>query len=152
MYLTHHYLIDVVGGACLATAFFYLFMPDELRAPGGGARSTRSKYEQYDLEARRPVLGADEFASDTAESADLSDEGELDHPILYRSPNPNHGMQGSGEPTRQHVVQATKKPGGGYGRMHRHTASIASLIRADERSEGWSPIGNSGFVFPPVTR
>lgn len=152
MYLTHHYLIDVVGGACLATAFFYLFMPDELRAPGGGARSTRSKYEQYDLEARRPVLGADEFASDTAESADLSDEGELDHPILYRSPNPNHGMQGSGEPTRQHVVQTTKKPGGGYGRMHRHTASIASLIRADERSEGWSPIGNSGFVFPPVTR
>ncbi|EDR02215.1 uncharacterized protein LACBIDRAFT_159277, partial [Laccaria bicolor S238N-H82] len=28
MYLSHHYLIDVVGGACLATAFFYLFLPD----------------------------------------------------------------------------------------------------------------------------
>ncbi|KJA17350.1 hypothetical protein HYPSUDRAFT_120911, partial [Hypholoma sublateritium FD-334 SS-4] len=28
MYLTHHYLIDVVGGACLATAFFYFFLPD----------------------------------------------------------------------------------------------------------------------------
>lgn len=150
MYLTHHYLIDVVGGACLATAFFYLFMPDELRTPSGAHRA-RSKYEQYDLEARRPVLGADEFASDTAESVDLSDEGEPDH-ILYRSPNPNHaGVQGQGEPIRQHAAQGTKKPGGS-GRMHRHTASIASLIRADERSEGWSPIGNKGFVFPPVGR
>ncbi|KAG8215775.1 hypothetical protein J3R82DRAFT_7678 [Butyriboletus roseoflavus] len=55
MYLTHHYLIDVVGGACLATVFFYLFMPDELRAHGGHA--ARSKYEQYDLEARRPGIG-----------------------------------------------------------------------------------------------
>ena len=150
MYLTHHYLIDVVGGACLATAFFYLFMPDELRALGGGAHGSRSKYEQYDLEARRPI-GVDEFASDTAESA--SDEGEPDHPILYRSPNPNHaGGQSHGEPIRQHVVQATKKSGGGSGRMHRHTASIASLIRADERTEGWSPIGNKGFAFPPVSR
>jgi hypothetical protein len=33
MYLTHHYLIDVVGGACLATAFFYLFLPDDLKGP-----------------------------------------------------------------------------------------------------------------------
>ncbi|KAF8434849.1 hypothetical protein L210DRAFT_950829, partial [Boletus edulis BED1] len=60
--------------------------------------------------------------------------------------------QDHGEPIRQHTVQATKKPGVGSGRMHRHTASIASLIRADERSEGWSPIGNKGFVFPPVSR
>ncbi|KAG6373540.1 PAP2-domain-containing protein [Boletus reticuloceps] len=153
MYLTHHYLIDVVGGACLATAFFYLFMPNELRAPGGSAHGGRSKYALYDLEARRPIVGADEFASDTAESADLSDEGELDHPILYRSPNPTHvGVQDHGGPVRQHTVQVTKKPGVGSGRMHRHTASIASLIRADERSEGWSPIGNKGFVFPPVSR
>ena len=150
MYLTHHYLIDVVGGACLATAFFYLFMPDELCAPGG--HGGRSKYEQYDLEARRPV-GVDEFTSDTAESADLSDEGDQDHPILYRSPNLNHaGGQGQGEPVKLHAAPATKKSGGGSGRMHRHTASIASLIRADERTEGWSPIGNKGFVFPPVSR
>ena len=135
MYLTHHYLIDVVGGACLATAFFYLFMPDELRPAG----RVRSKYEQYDLEARRPV--ADEFASDTAESMDLSDEGEGEHPIVYRSPNLDHG-----EPVK--AVPATKKGG----RMHRHTASIASLIRADERTEGWSPVGNKVFVFPPVGR
>lgn len=149
MYLTHHYLIDVVGGACLATAFFYLFMPDELRTPGHGGRS---KYEQYDLEARRPVPGLDEFASDTAESVDLSDEGDQDHPILYRSPNLNHADAHEGEPVKLHAASATKKPGGGPGRMHRHTASIASLIRADERTEGWSPIRNKGFVFPPVSR
>ncbi|TFY73665.1 hypothetical protein EWM64_g10347, partial [Hericium alpestre] len=29
MYLTHHYLIDVVGGSCLAIGFFYGFLPDE---------------------------------------------------------------------------------------------------------------------------
>ncbi|KAG9312561.1 PAP2-domain-containing protein [Chiua virens] len=143
MYLTHHYLIDVVGGACLATAFFYLFMPDELRGKGG--HGGRSKYEQYDLEARR-LVGMDEFASDTAESMDLSDEAEQDQLILYRSPNPDRTSQGK-EPVRQHVVP--KKSGG---KMHRHTASIASLIRADERSEGWSPIGNKGFVFPPLSR
>ena len=31
MYLTHHYLIDVVCGACLATGCFYFFMPEELK-------------------------------------------------------------------------------------------------------------------------
>ncbi|KAG9057931.1 Aureobasidin resistance protein Aur1 [Serendipita sp. 407] len=36
---------------------------------------------------------------------------------------------------------------------HRHTASIASLIRADDRVEGgWSPVSTKGFVFPPGKR
>jgi membrane-associated phospholipid phosphatase len=153
MYLTHHYLIDVVGGACMATAFFYLFMPDELH--GSGGQGGKSKYEQYDLEARRPggLMGGDEFASDTAESADFSDEGEEEN-IMYRSPNPSAGQfQGHGQ---VHLDAPSKKPLGGSGsangRTHRHTASIASLIRADERAEGWSPIGTKGFVFPPVSR
>ncbi|KAF4598055.1 Aureobasidin resistance protein Aur1 [Pleurotus pulmonarius] len=47
MYLTHHYLIDVVGGACLATAFFYLFVPD---AGGAPATPDRGKYEMLDVE------------------------------------------------------------------------------------------------------
>ncbi|KAF4567418.1 Aureobasidin resistance protein Aur1 [Pleurotus pulmonarius] len=47
MYLTHHYLIDVVGGACLATAFFYLFVPDVGSAP---ATPDRGKYEMLDVE------------------------------------------------------------------------------------------------------
>ncbi|KAH7922430.1 PAP2-domain-containing protein [Leucogyrophana mollusca] len=155
MYLTHHYLIDVVGGACLATAFFYLLMPDELSA--GGAASPRSKYERYDLESRRAgMMGQDEFASDTAESADLSDEGEEEN-IMYRSPNPaaphgNGNGNGSGNGNGNESAPPSKGSvrSGGGGRNHRHTASIASLIRADERTEGWSPIGGSGFVFPPV--
>ena len=56
----------------------------------------RSKYEQH--ERGGPL------------SADLSNEGEPDRLILYRSPNLNHAG------------------------VHRHTASIASLIRADERT------------------
>ncbi len=31
MYLMHHYLIDLVAGACLATFCFYFFLTDELR-------------------------------------------------------------------------------------------------------------------------
>ncbi|KAI5992640.1 PAP2-domain-containing protein [Pisolithus marmoratus] len=139
MYLTHHYLIDVVGGACLATTFFHLFMPDELRtAVGWGVTEygvARSKYERYDLE-NRPTQ---------RESADLSDEIEEEN-IVYRSPNPSTGggSVSSKKPSMQN--------GSGSGRTHRHTASIASLIRSDERSEGWGPIGNKGFSFPPVTR
>jgi len=48
MYLTHHYLIDVVGGACLATACFYFFLPARLQTRPSAA--VRSKYEQYGLE------------------------------------------------------------------------------------------------------
>ena len=33
MYLTHHYFIHVVGGSCLAIAFFYLFLTDDLEGP-----------------------------------------------------------------------------------------------------------------------
>ncbi|KAG2359666.1 hypothetical protein BDR07DRAFT_1414548 [Suillus spraguei] len=124
MYLSHHYLIDVVGGACLATASFYFFVPEELR--NGSVNTAGDKYERYDLESRRGGVDADEFASDWT----VSDEEET--PIAYRSPNPVMGR----------------------GRGHRHTASIASLIRADERAgeEGWSPIAGVGFVFPPESR
>ncbi|KAH7914918.1 PAP2-domain-containing protein [Hygrophoropsis aurantiaca] len=146
MYLTHHYLIDVVGGACLATAFFYLLMPDELSA--GGAGAPRNKYEQYDLENRRGGLaGHDEFASDTAESADFSDDAE-EESIMYRSPNPAATSSNSNSNNNGPAKGSGGRSEGG--RNHRHTASIASLIRADERTEGWSPIGGGGFVFPPA--
>jgi inositol phosphorylceramide synthase catalytic subunit len=36
MYLTHHYLIDVVGGGCLAMGCFYYFMPKSLRNINSG--------------------------------------------------------------------------------------------------------------------
>ncbi|KAL1755566.1 hypothetical protein FB107DRAFT_274732 [Schizophyllum commune] len=157
MYLTHHYLIDVVGGACLATVCFYLFLPDELygaaaTAPPqgvGSRRAARNKYEAYDLEAPRARsrgIVADAADFDLSESSTLSDEEE--HDITYRSPNPaktpnsgtpfmfpGSGSAGSRSPSRQE----SKKAGGG--KSHRHTASIASLIRGEDRAEeGWSPI------------
>ncbi|KAF9003439.1 hypothetical protein BDQ17DRAFT_1242306, partial [Cyathus striatus] len=66
--------------------------------------------------------------------------------ITYRSP----AVPGSAKPLvaapprkQQDLREQAKK-------SHRHTASIASLIRGDERSpeDGWSPV-NGVFVFPP---
>ncbi|KAF8530484.1 PAP2-domain-containing protein [Hysterangium stoloniferum] len=132
MYLTHHYLIDVVGGACLATAFFYLFLPVHFdRRP---STTVQSKYEQYDLEAPRARQRALAFSTDS--SLDSQDEDEQD--IAYRSPT----MPNSAAP----FMPQSAPPR----RSHKHTASIASLIRAEERVEdGWSPIG-SGFALPPT--
>lgn len=31
MYLSHHYLVDLTGGACLSVITFYLFMPAEFK-------------------------------------------------------------------------------------------------------------------------
>ena len=166
MYLTHHYLIDVVSGACLATAFFYLFLPDEFKGPAatappgglGNGRNQRSKYEVYDLEAPRPrgngranggfINDAEDFDLASETSSRVSDEEEVD--IAFRSPvpgaTPTSALGLFSEQQRKSAVQqqqAAKK-------SHRHTASIASLIRADERAEdGWSPI-RSGFTLPPT--
>lgn len=159
MYLTHHYLIDVVGGSCLAVFFFHVMLPDELKGPLSTAyppnlnpvTGGRSKYEIYDLdEPRSNTRGArtgngaimrDAADYDLEDISDReSDEEDLD--ITYRSPvvpaNP-----GSAAPLAKSITQPAKK-------SHRHTASIASLIRAEERADdGWSPIGSS-FKLPPT--
>lgn len=151
MYLTHHYLIDVVVGACLATVTFYYLLPDELKglnavaAPGEllDARATlqRNKYEAYDLEAprTRSVDAVTDF-----ELSEASDDEEVD--ITYRSPVP-----GSTPTSAAPLIMGQGRDGRAK-RGHRHTASIASLIRGDERSaeDGWSPIGGNGFSFPPT--
>ncbi|KAH9849139.1 PAP2-domain-containing protein [Lenzites betulinus] len=156
MYLTHHYLVDVVGGSCLAVAFFFLLMPEELRGaaatapPGGlGAASYRSKYEVYDLEeprgrgGRGSALMRDAEAYDLEELSDRESDEEMD--ITFRSPVVPDGPASA--------VPLIKSGGGRASpvkKSHRHTASIASLIRSEERGEeGWSPIGGS-FAFPPT--
>jgi membrane-associated phospholipid phosphatase len=168
MYLTHHYLIDVVSGACLATAFFYFFLPDEMK--GAGAASSpnlgfftgrRNKYELYDIEVPRGepassglMLSARDFDPSSEPS---SDEEVVEIP--YRSPLPNYSSFASnGHAAPDHYSQShttsshSKTPNGGRGsargRGHRHTASIASLIRGEERGpeDGWSPVGPT-FVF-----
>ncbi|KAG6865837.1 hypothetical protein C0991_011169 [Blastosporella zonata] len=139
MYLTHHYLIDVVGGACLSIAFFYLFLPDNMRgdaalAPPGGLSNQRSKYEVYDLE--------DPTDAAAFELSDASSDEEMD--ITYRSPNPGATLTAAAIPTSKNGQDGKKK-------NHRHTASIASLIRGEERSaeDGWSPV-SATFTVPPA--
>ena len=169
MYLTHHYLIDVVGGACLAIASFYLFLPDDLRGSlalsppinsnSSNGRVARSKYDLYGLEDPHPslngyndrntlMLSAREF--DVA-SEPSSDEEEVD--ITYRrSPLPNISQFPSSVPLPPRSSTKKDPPNGhsSRGRGHSHTASIASLIRGDERGpeDGWSPVAGT-FVFPP---
>lgn len=161
MYMTHHYLIDVVGGACLAVACFHLLLPDELKGPnatsppGGLGISAyggrRSKYEIYDIEdpnARSRgrhgngniMRDADYDLEDASERE--SDEEEVD--ITYRSPIPT--APSSAAP----LIRPGSDGGPQQKKSHRHTASIASLIRAEDRGEeGWSPI-TSSFNFPPT--
>jgi inositol phosphorylceramide synthase catalytic subunit len=175
MYLSHHYLIDVVGGACLAVASFYLFLPDELRgaaatAPPAGLRiGQRSKYDMYDLEAPRHRSANGRASNgvimDEAADIDLSEvsshASDEEEDIAYRSPVPGgiptsaipfvgpSTTHGTRHPGRQHKGQQHHQAR----RNHRHTASIASLIRADERGEdGWSPIRTAAYAFPPLMR
>jgi len=164
MYLTHHYLIDVVGGACLATVSFYLFVPDDLRGPHAlspptnspSTRVGRSKYDLYDLEDPRAatlMLSAQEF---DVISEPSSEDEEMD--ITYRSPLPStsqfpsdvHNAPPSGPSTKKGLPNGNSSKGKGH---HGHTASIASLIRGDERGpeDGWSPVAGS-FMIPPNGR
>ncbi|KAF7290596.1 acidPPc domain-containing protein [Mycena indigotica] len=158
MYLSHHYLIDVVGGGCLAVFFFYLYLPDEFRNPSNATAqpsnlstrgtSPRSKYDAYDLEAplrgsnlrRQMMVDAAEF--DLSDGSQASDEEDVD--IAYRSPLP----QGMNSKQSSQTGRGGKRTGGG-GKSHRHTASIARLIREGERGpeEAWnnSPIGATFF-------
>ncbi|KIM30590.1 hypothetical protein M408DRAFT_328137 [Serendipita vermifera MAFF 305830] len=166
MYLAHHYLIDVVAGASLAVLCFHFFMPASLRvvesnsttAKGVGRRG-RNKYEQYDLEDRRRQRGIvpgspQSSLSSGRHSLSLDDEGQ---DITYGSRSP--APLGSAAPfivpsPLPHDTKAWKGVGPvPTGKAHRHTASIASLIRADDRVEsGWSPVTSKSFVFPPAKK
>ncbi|KAL0569769.1 Phosphatidylinositol:ceramide phosphoinositol transferase (IPC synthase) [Marasmius crinis-equi] len=124
----------------MATAFFYLFLPDELKhpsaatapptgLPGNAHRmgNQRSKYAIYDLEAPSSASVNRGILSEVAAAADfeLSSDDEED-PQEIRRP----GSRASNNKSRER-------------QGHRHTASIARLIRSDSErrpvEEGWSP-------------
>lgn len=175
MYLTHHYLIDVVGGACMATAFFYLMLPEELRGAAATARpgspfapssSALSKHELYDI----PVPGSNYtrkggrfFGRGRSGSIDISSrssslsrhsEIEDEQDITYRSPNPAMTPTSAAPLMGSQRDRQSQKDR----RNHRHTASIASLIHSEDRTDdGWGsqtlsvPAGSGkGFKFPPT--
>lgn len=56
MYLTHHYLIDLVAGGCLATFCFYFFMPAELKEWESGGVGRFEEYDLVDREYRLSLL------------------------------------------------------------------------------------------------
>lgn len=162
MYLTHHYLIDVVVGASLAIIFYMFLMPEPFRKPdtegtAGSGRGGKSKYEAYDLEDRRrrnggivPTSPGSSLPSSGRNSFDAHDDEEHDITYSYggRSPRP----PGSAAPfiVPSPIVPENSSWQGAPKRSHRHTASIASLIRSEDRTDaGWSPISTAGFVFPP---
>lgn len=165
MYLAHHYLIDVVAGASLAVLCFHLFMPESLRYPTAHATSAngtrgRSKYEIYDLEDRRRsrgiVPGSPESSLSSGRHSMTLDEEGQDIAVQYggmMSPNPPDSAAPliMPSPLPREVRQwKGVGPVPSSKAAHRHTASIASLIRADDRVEGgWSPVSSSRFVFPP---
>jgi len=91
------------------------------------------------------MLSAREF---DAVSETSSDEEEVD--ITYRSPVAGNTKFPSSVHDGPLPASATKKafPKAST-RGHQHTASIASLIRGEERGpeDGWSPVAAS-FAFP----
>ena len=98
------------------------------------------------------MLSAQEF---DAISEPSSEEEEMD--ITYRSPLPSasqfpspvHNVPPSGSSTKKGLPNGHSSRGRGHG----HTASIASLIRGDERGpeDGWSPVVGT-FMTPPNGR
>ncbi|OCF31925.1 inositolphosphorylceramide synthase [Kwoniella heveanensis BCC8398] len=81
MYLSHHYLIDLVGGACLSVLVFYLCMPEGFKdvdqiqwskLEGGG-------YEMIGGPRTRDDVDLDEEIRKLEQAGDLDDEDHL-HP------------------------------------------------------------------------
>ena len=139
MYLTHHYLIDVVAGACLAVVFFFLTMPQSVKGSGALERSpaftaarsmmgmSNPRAAKYDLERRLNQNARSGLDVDSSSS-----RSSMDAPALplgsVRSPNLKDGGGAAGFKAQQ-------------AKYHKHTASIASLIHANDRvEEGWSPV------------
>lgn len=74
MYLTHHYLIDVVSGGCLAMITFFYFMPKEFKDLDTGI-SWDNDNNEGDANARRK---AEEYELAQAEDHDHDLERELE--------------------------------------------------------------------------
>jgi len=97
------------------------------RAVRAGRWCTRGPVQVRAVRSR----GANEFASDTAESTDLSDEGSL---AAYSA------ARGIGDEEARKGVWTDAA-------MHMHTVSIASPTHADEQTKGRSPNGNMAHGF-----
>lgn len=90
MYLSHHYLVDAVAGACLATACFYVLLPEHLRDPRGlPTNADIGKEKILPMSSSRGVgNGHRRIWSAAADSEFALD----DLPSQLDSPNEGHGQ------------------------------------------------------------
>jgi hypothetical protein len=75
MYLSHHYLFDLSGGACLSVLVFYLFMPLEFRDIDG---LKWSQGDGYEMVTTAPDAARDRDVDFDEEIRKLEDSGEAD--------------------------------------------------------------------------
>ncbi|CAO1618978.1 unnamed protein product [Jaminaea pallidilutea] len=84
MYLMHHYLVDLVGGGCLATLCFYLFLDDEQRHymeetyptnPSAPApfSTLQASHSQLNLD-RQSMAGDDDLAMESLRNRSSNDK------------------------------------------------------------------------------
>ncbi|KAH7106296.1 PAP2-domain-containing protein [Auriculariales sp. MPI-PUGE-AT-0066] len=179
MYLTHHYLVDVTGGACLATAFFYIFLPTEFVQ--SVAPVPRSKYELYDIDVedgaggegghsyrkagfRRPhsntfssTSSADEPLDSAAPLNGLTDAESATNPAAGDQDDDGdmgvaYRPQPGAVPFLARFGRKSRKQPSAANPAHKRTASIISLIGPDERSadDGWSTTSAPWGIVPPA--
>lgn len=75
MYLSHHYLIDLTGGACLSVMVFYLFMPEEFK--DSDQIVGRDEY-QFVADRSVPEMDLDEEIRKLEEDGDMGMGGDMD--------------------------------------------------------------------------
>jgi hypothetical protein len=92
MYLSHHYLIDLTGGACLSVLVFYLFMPDGFKDSDQivGREEYQFIADQADRERRGEELDLDEEIRKLEESGD-GDMGMMDEEQLAEASGSGSG-------------------------------------------------------------
>jgi len=175
MYLTHHYLVDVVGGACLATAFFYMFLPTELAHPV--VPVPRSKYELYDIDVEDGGIPFRKDGFRRPHSNTFSSTSSADEPLDNAGPTNTGAADAEGAPSRSSMDadeegdmgayraqpgtvpflarmarKYNRKPASNAQHTHKRTASIVSLIGPDERSadDGWGTTTAPWGIVPPA--
>ena len=100
MYLSHHYLIDLTGGACLSVLVFYLFMPEEFK--DSDSIADRREYSLVNGSGSGAGTGPASAELDLDEEIrKLEENGEMDE-------DEEAAIEGSGE--QQRVEAKATKP------------------------------------------
>lgn len=90
MYLSHHYLIDLVGGACLSVAVFYATMPEQFKDS-----------DEIEWKAGQGEEGYELVHDDVGGDVDLDEEirklEESEGPRLARDEEEREDGQGQGQ-------------------------------------------------------